>query len=429
MADIFYLLMYPAMYGSLMALLRSSMRRAISAQWLDGGVVALAVGAVAAALVFGDILRTTTGHFAADAVNLAYPVMDFILLMFVGMACVLAGRRGGREWLALGVGVSLIAVADILYAEQSAGGVFFSTNWVNVLYLTSFSVLALTAWLPSSSPSNVSASPRRDAEANSRDTVLLTFIAAAIALAMLVFAAFTAVTPLAVALAAGAVALGTVRSALTYRENARILRATRLQAVTDALTGLGNRRQLLVDLEEVCLNARPATLAFFDLNGFKRYNDAYGHGAGDALLVRLAGALRLVAAGHGSAYRLGGDEFCLLLDRHVPAHDQLLAAARSALGQRGAGFDVTTSVGSTLIPDEAASADEALRLADERMYADKGRTERSPVRDVLMQLLDRAHARTFGPLERRDRHSRPGRRPVRTGGRKPGRNAAGCRAP
>ena len=130
-------------------------------------------------------------------------------------------------------------------------------------------------------------------------------------------------------LAAGALALGTVRSGLTYRENVRILRATSLQAVTDALTGLGNRRQLITDLEGSVPRPapRPATLLFFDLNGFKRYNDTYGHAAGDALLVRLGVALSAVVGDQGSAYRLGGDEFCALLDGHYPAHDQLIASA------------------------------------------------------------------------------------------------------
>jgi diguanylate cyclase (GGDEF)-like protein len=379
-ADAFYLLMYPAMYGSLMSLLRSRTRQAVAAQWLDGGVVGLAVGAVAAAMVFSDILRTTTGHLAADAVNIAYPVLDFILLMFVAMAYVLAGRRAGRDWLALGVGVVLMSGADILYAEQSAGGLYISSGFVNVLYLASFSALAAGAWLPSSRQSN-----RR---ARSRDTMVLTVLAAAVALGLLVFAAFTAVTPLAVGLAAGTLALATVRSALTYHENAQILRATRVQAVTDALTGLCNRRQLIADLDALFRDGQgPATLLFFDLNGFKRYNDAYGHGVGDALLIRLGSALSAAIGDRGLAYRLGGDEFCVLLDGYYPAHDQLVASARAALTESGGGFDVTTSLGVTLVPDEASSADDALRLADERMYADKGRTQRSPVRDVLMQLL------------------------------------------
>ena len=379
-ADLTYLLMYPAMYGALMVLMRSRNRKAATAQWLDGGVVALAVGAVAAALAFADIASTTTGRFVADAVTIAYPVGDFMLLMFVVLAYALAGWRPGRDWLALGSGVVLMAVADIFYADQVAGGIYISGALLNVAYLTSFSLLALAAWAPSS---------RRTKPAmRAPDTIVLTFAAAVIALALLVVAAFSTVTPLAVGLAAGALGLATARSALTYLENVRILRTTSRQAVTDSLTGLGNRRQLISDLEDLFRERhRAATLAFFDLDGFKRYNDTYGHIVGDALLVRLAAALSAAVAAKGSAYRLGGDEFCVLLDGRYPPHDQLIASARSALTERGGGFDVTTSVGVALMPDEAGTPDAALRLADERMYADKGRTQRTPARDVLIQLL------------------------------------------
>jgi GGDEF domain-containing protein len=68
-----------------------------------------------------------------------------------------------------------------------------------------------------------------------------------------------------------------------------------------------------LDLEEGLRSARPAEpLLLVDLNGFKANNDTFGHPAGDALLVRLATALEQAMAGHGgSAYRLGGDEFCI----------------------------------------------------------------------------------------------------------------------
>ncbi len=379
-ADLLYLLMYPAMYGALMVLIRGRTGRVVTAQWLDGGVVALAVGALAAWLAFSVVVKTTTGRFVADAVTIAYPVGDFVLLMFVVLAYALAGWRPGRDWLALGSGVMLMAIADIFYADQVAGGIYVSGGLLNVIYLSSFSLLALAAWVPPSLRTGVAA--------RAPDTIIVTVVAAAIALTMLVVAAFVTVTPLAVALAAGALGLAILRSSITYLENVRMMRATRRQAVTDELTGLGNRRQLLLDLEDLFREGRKATtLAFFDLDGFKRYNDTYGHLAGDALLARVAIALRTAVSGRGAAYRLGGDEFCVLLEGHHPAHDQLVASAKSALTERGGGFDVTTSLGVTLIPGEADSPDAALRLADERMYADKERTHRSSARDVLMQLL------------------------------------------
>ena len=85
---------------------------------------------------------------------------------------------------------------------------------------------------------------------------------------------------------------------------------------TDALTRLRNRRALIEELPRVCERAseeEPAYLWFFDLNGFKHYNDSFGHVAGDTLLSRLGSRLREVVKPYGSVYRLGGDEFCVLI--------------------------------------------------------------------------------------------------------------------
>ena len=77
-----------------------------------------------------------------------------------------------------------------------------------------------------------------------------------------------------------------VRLAVTFRENSRLFELTREEATTDALTGLGNRRQLLNDLARRLDGAavQPTLLMLFDLDGFKGYNDTFGHPAGDALL-------------------------------------------------------------------------------------------------------------------------------------------------
>ena len=86
----------------------------------------------------------------------------------------------------------------------------------------------------------------------------------------------------------------------------------------DFLTGLGNRRRLMADLERLLVSdsASEHVLALFDLDGFKAYNDSYGHAAGDTLLTRLAHRLDEVIAGpRVRAYRMGGDEFCVLVRR------------------------------------------------------------------------------------------------------------------
>lgn len=192
-------------------------------------------------------------------------------------------------------------------------------------------------------------------------------------------------------LATGALLAAGVRAALTYLENVRMLQRRTHDAVTDTLTGLGNRRRLMDDLEiafQRAKNGRPSTLAFFDLDGFKRYNDNFGHSAGDALLVRLGSALAGAIDGSGEAYRLGGDEFCVLAAGGFTRDDALIVNAQAALAEHGAGFTITASCGVVILPEDADTVSAALNVADERMYAEKisaARSSRTSAQTVLMQ--------------------------------------------
>jgi diguanylate cyclase (GGDEF)-like protein len=153
--------------------------------------------------------------------------------------------------------------------------------------------------------------------------------------------------------------------------------AIREEAMTDPLTGLGNRRRLAADLraalEQDVDAAGPSLLLLFDLDGFKAYNDTFGHLAGDELLARLGERLRDAVDGTGRAYRLGGDEFCAHLDLAGADPDDVISAAAAALSETGPEFTIGASLGVVLLPREADDTSRALRLADERMYANKRR--------------------------------------------------------
>ena len=109
----------------------------------------------------------------------------------------------------------------------------------------------------------------------------------------------------------------------------------------------------------------------FDLDGFKGYNDSFGHPAGDALLVRLAEKLAASLGENGAAYRLGGDEFCVVAPVGAGEAEQLIDEACGALSERGEGFAVTSSFGAVVLPDEATDVSSALSLADQRLYGAK----------------------------------------------------------
>ena len=180
-------------------------------------------------------------------------------------------------------------------------------------------------------------------------------------------------------------------------------------AITDALTRLGNRRKLAADVDAGLADAssdRPLILVLFDLDGFKDYNDAFGHPAGDAILVRLAEKLAQAVAPHGAAYRLGGDEFCALLRGEAADINLAVTEAAAALQESGENFAIEASYGAVRLPQEATSLDYALQVADGRMYTLKKRrnSSRDQTRDVLMSIIHarhpsmRAHAGTVAEL-------------------------------
>jgi len=182
------------------------------------------------------------------------------------------------------------------------------------------------------------------------------------------------------------------------------------QALTDPLTALGNRRRLFADLERIVAAGATEShaLLLFDLDGFKLYNDTFGHPAGDALLSRLARQLDEVIAETGHAYRIGGDEFCALVDAGH-CSDDLVKSACAALSERGESFSVGSSYGRVLIPDEAPNAELALQLADQRMFEHKqtrSTIAKRQTHDVLVRILDErepellAHVRGVAEMAR-----------------------------
>ena len=178
---------------------------------------------------------------------------------------------------------------------------------------------------------------------------------------------------------------------MSLRAHDDLLRASRSEAGTDSLTGLLNRRSLERDLAaRLAGRGGEWLLVLLDLDGFKRYNDTFGHPAGDVLLQRLSRRLADRVAGQGGAYRLGGDEFCVLVE--AADEDGVVTAAREALSERAEHFTVTASAGRVTLPREAATPTEALRLVDQRLYAAK-HASHARTRGAyapLMQVLDEA---------------------------------------
>jgi two-component system, cell cycle response regulator len=400
-ADVGYLLLAPLALAGILLLLKARARAVPRTLWVDGVIAGLAVAGLSAALVFDTVLENVEGNALAVATNLAYPLGDLVLLSLIVGALAGTGWRLDRTWMLLAIGVSTFWLADSLYLVKTAEGTFVSGGPIDTGWWAGLFLIAVAAW--QRPPPRV-----RAPQGESMRLIAVPLGFGLVSLALLVYDSFWSLNPLAIALAAASLFAVMIRLTLTFRENVEMLHASREEAMTDALTGLGNRRALTAAIDDLLPERyvaegvepaqRPAgdgefaplVLALFDLDGFKHYNDTFGHPAGDALLVRLGQNLAACLERRGRAFRMGGDEFCVLIEPGGDEPEQLVRSAAAALSESGDGFAIGCSYGSILLPEEASDPADALRIADQRMYAQKHAGRMSAGRqskDVLLRAL------------------------------------------
>jgi two-component system cell cycle response regulator len=396
--DALYLSFYPLCFLGLGLLVRAQFRDASPVLWLDGLIAGLGLSALAAGLALEPILAATGGSFATVATNLAYPVGDLLLILIALGVVGLSGWRPGRMWALITLSLMATAAADIVYLYQVATDSYVEGTWSEALW--PLSSLLLVYALSSSSPRQ-SSPPRLGWR-----TIAVPTTGALAALGVLfVDHGATRVNDPARYLAAATMLVALSRIVLSFRASQLRERRSRVEALTDPLTGLGNRRMLTEDLEAtmgIASEADPRVVVLYDLNGFKHYNDSFGHPAGDTLLVRLGQNLGAAVDAHGRVYRMGGDEFCALLRPGSTPIDALVDSTRASLEESGNGFLIDAAHGVVLIPFEASTASDALQLADRRLYAAKDKRPSGvtrQLRSVLLQVLDQRQASLHQHLE------------------------------
>jgi diguanylate cyclase (GGDEF)-like protein/PAS domain S-box-containing protein len=152
-------------------------------------------------------------------------------------------------------------------------------------------------------------------------------------------------------------------------------------AERDALTGLYNRHRFQQELARTMLETdrlqTQCAVMFFDLDEFKTINDSYGHRAGDALLIRVAGEIGALVRRNEVLARLGGDEFAILLpavqgkEAEMLADRVVRAIAQIPFRFEGQNLRLTTSLGIAYYPGQATDADDLVARADIAMYQAK----------------------------------------------------------
>jgi diguanylate cyclase (GGDEF)-like protein len=162
----------------------------------------------------------------------------------------------------------------------------------------------------------------------------------------------------------------------------RELRELTSMALQDPLTGLLNRRALIAALDTATAsppaNGSQYALFMIDLDHFKSVNDLHGHAVGDQVLEVVADRFKAAARPSDLVARIGGDEFAVLaynVDKETARKigSRFLESLTRTIGAGGQAHKVSLSIGIALIPDDGATADEALRNADLAMYCAKER--------------------------------------------------------
>lgn len=156
----------------------------------------------------------------------------------------------------------------------------------------------------------------------------------------------------------------------------------------DALTGLANRNLFMDRLSHAMARAHRCdarlALLFLDLDKFKQVNDTYGHGAGDQLLKMVGERICGCVREDDTVARLSGDEFVVILES-IATHQGAATSAETINGKLAQPFlidgetlNIGVSIGTAIYPDDSEDIEELIKIADEAMYAVKGKDRSLP---------------------------------------------------
>ncbi len=373
-ADAAYLLFYPLAYACLAQLVGRHARGVHANVWLDGAIGGLALAAIGSALVLEPVINATHGTTASVATNLAYPIGDLLLIVFVFGVFALTGWRPGRAWLLILLGLSITAIADSVYLFRVAEGTYEAGTFLDALWPAGLALLAFAAWSPPR--------PReRDPLASIAVMVVPCFFGA-VAVVLLIRGNYHHLGVIPEALAAAALLVAGLRFAVSFYDVRTLSTLRERQARTDYLTGLANRREFYDQLNRTIDLCRRRGTSFalltIDLDHFKELNDTLGHYAGDLLLTQIGPRMQAVV-GDAAVARLGGDEFGLILrdeSAAVATAERIHRALSRPFELSELTVSVQASVGIAVFPKDAQSTDGLLRRADIAMYQAKGERSR-----------------------------------------------------
>jgi diguanylate cyclase (GGDEF)-like protein len=385
-ADPLFLTLYPA-YGIGLAIMiqRRESRRDWAAM-VDTATITTGLGLLAWVYV---IQQAATGEMSTlgHVVQIAYPVGDLILLAIATRLLRGRGARGAAFWWIIG-SLGCFLVGDTTWAvlgqlDLDPSGTPVVGRGLDMIFLFAYVLVGVAALHPSAREMT-RRSESRPPQLSPTLLALLT-VASLIAPAILALQVLMGTVTNGIAIAIGSTTLFLLvvtRMAQLLRQVERQSRKMRELARRDELTGLPNRRSWNEELPRTLERARrddaPVSVALLDLDHFKRFNDSYGHPAGDRLLKEAAAAWHSAIRAVDTLARYGGEEFIVLLpDTGTEEAVQILerALAATPLGQ-------TFSAG-VATWNRTETSDELTARADTALYAAKANGRRRVIADPI----------------------------------------------
>lgn len=387
-ADAISLAFYPLAALACVLLVRPELARLRASVWLDGTVAALGSAAVCFAFALDTVVHSDGSSSALAAVLTA--ALGGTVLLSLGLAVVVTVPRQRFRTLPFAGGTLLVAIGGIVLLHQSPTALHQAGRPVELLWPAAMIAMTGALW---TRPQRSAPSPRTDAL--SRKIILTVVLVAAPVI--LVLGNLQRVNAIALALAAATLMVAATRMAISLREQRALNDSRQHLAQTDELTGLGNRRRLLDELEQALAalpeGVSPTTgvaLLLIDLDHFKEINDSFGHQTGDALLRQIGPRIRQVVRRNDLVARLGGDEFAVLLYgadafKATAVARRITTLLQQPIDVSTASLHVGASIGVALAPEHAYTAHDLIRCADIAMY--RAKSERGSF-DVYEAALD-----------------------------------------
>ncbi len=385
LADVGYLLFYPTLMLGLLTFPFAPRTKASQTRfWLDAGTVLLGAWMIVWYFVLGPTALAEHADRLSALLASAYPIGDLVLIFGAAALLLRQPESGNRHVLGmLAAGIASFFVADVTFGYLDLQGSYRVGDWPDVFWMLAWFLFAASAlyqsWWASRKPGAAGVWPPEGIRVIS----LLPYAAAVLGYGLLVVAGHRAALYPLGGLLYGAIAITALvllRQLTVMGENLQLLADTQQLAITDALTGLLNRRQFFElaerDFARCQRYRRPLSAIMADIDNFKTLNDRHGHLAGDLVMQAVAEHCKRQLRKVDLVGRYGGDEIVIVLpetDLHAASGvaQRLLAAITQsplAFGEHLLKISISAGVAPG---NGSATLTALLHRADEALYEAK----------------------------------------------------------